>query len=159
MEIEMAIEMKKKIDYSSIDPNIRDLVRVINSFDEFITIESCGGHTEPLSEGQWSENDWYVEFEVTSDDNGWVAFQFLMELINGDRLSGVFVLSKAAGPYLNRNSPEMMLPFMILGNYCCDPQELAKFIKQVKRECYKPTKNKISSYKQLPYELTPLNML
>jgi hypothetical protein len=145
------------IDYSKIDPNMRDLVKIINSFDGLTTISSCGGHPEPLTEGQWPENSWIVMFKVASNDNGWLAFQFLAELISDDRVSGVFLASKAAAvPCLKQNSPEMKLPFAYVGNYCCDPQELAKFIKEVKREYYKTKGN--GKYKpDLQIELNAIN--
>lgn len=39
--------MSDGIDYSAIDPGIRDLCRAINAHDEFSTLNSCQGHYAP----------------------------------------------------------------------------------------------------------------
>jgi len=38
-----------------IDAKIRRLVDALNAFGGIATLGSCGGHPEPLKEGQWPE--------------------------------------------------------------------------------------------------------
>ena len=63
------------IDYSKIDPSIRELVRALNAFPGVTTIGSCGGHPDP-GPGQWPEGSWYIKMKFDQNEDGWMALEF-----------------------------------------------------------------------------------
>ena len=89
-----------KLDYNKIDLNIRDLVQALNSFDGIETFGSCGGHADP-EPGAWSEESWYIKFNVRRDDHGWRALEFLAWLFSDMKKAGgnVILFPYAPPPY------------------------------------------------------------
>src|SRR6266542_2816542 len=109
-----------------IDASIRGLVDALNAFDGIETIGSCGGHPEPLSPGQFPEDEWFVRFRVEHSENGWHALEFLAWLINNDYVRGghnVMLYPTASPPYLNR--PGKVLSFALEGRRGEDADALA----------------------------------
>ncbi len=121
-------KMNQTIDYSEIDPNIRELVEVLNTFDGLSTVGSCGGHPNPTF-GQWPENNWYVLCDITRNDTGWSILEFLTMLINSDMVEEVALLPQIC--QANRNSCELELCFLIAGDNQ-DPDQLAILIRNNK---------------------------
>jgi hypothetical protein len=123
-----------------IDSKIRRLVRALNSFDGAVfTIGSCGGHPPPLKGGQWSDGTWYVTFGVTHNANGWRALEFLAWLINNDyERAGhkVQLYPTSPPPYLN--GPGQTLRFALEGIEGEDPDALASWITNARKESYVP---------------------
>lgn len=129
---------------ADLDSNMVSLVRALNAFDGITTIGCCGGHLNP-GPGQWGEGSFYVKFDLTWDDDGRFALEFLAWLINEnlqlpskddqDEFTGYVVLMPtAAPPYLN--GPGECLQFVIEGSSGADPQELARLIRRAKSKVF-----------------------
>jgi hypothetical protein len=124
------------IDWDDVDPNVRALVRALNTFDGLATISSCGGHEKPTSPVQWEAGTWQVAFEIDRSEDGWFALEFLAWLINRDAgRSGrrLLLVPDAVPPYLNY--PGHCLFFRLEG-YGEDPERLASYIERSRADCY-----------------------
>jgi hypothetical protein len=122
------------IDYSKIDPSIRELVRALNAFPGVTTIGSCGGHPDP-GPSQWPEGSWYVKMKFDQTEEGWMALEFLAWAINRDYSSvhKVILLPTSAPPYLNR--PGHMLAFALEGQET-EADDLARFLNMVREDSF-----------------------
>ncbi len=123
---------------ADIDPHIVSLCAALNAFPGIETIGSCGGHADPKP-GGWEEGTWYVKFRVRWDDAGRFALEFLAWLINNDyRRAGhhVTMYPTAPPPYLN--DPGNVLAFALEGYDGVDAERLARWIDEVRAECYVP---------------------
>ena len=98
-----------------LDPPVRRLVEVLNSFKGVRTISSCGGHEHP-QRGQNPAGEWDVLFTVTPGRAGWRSLEFIVWLIN-DELThvggGARVFLNAMDPLLN--APRRTLYFYLEG--------------------------------------------
>lgn len=132
---------KKNPKKTELDANMVSLVSALNAFDGITTIGSCGGHPNP-GPGQWDEGSFYLKFDLTWDDDGRFAIEFLAWLINNhlqlpsdeDFPGYVVLMPTAPPPYLN--GPGACLSFVIEGSRGADPQELARMIRQAKRNVF-----------------------
>ncbi len=125
---------KKDIPYDELDANMVSLVNALNNYPAVVTIGSCGGHEHPTNLSQWEAGSWYVKFDVMPDRTGWYVLEHLAWAVNEDsRLLGgenVILLPVSAPPYLN--TPGQCLHFVIEGHDGADPDELAKFLNEVR---------------------------
>lgn len=69
------------IDYTELDTNIVDLVKVLNEFPAIITIDSCGGHSNP-GPGQNPAGEFSVALKVEHTEHGWFSLEFLVWAVN-----------------------------------------------------------------------------
>lgn len=126
---------------ADLDANMVSLVKALNAFDGIQTIGSCGGHANP-GLGQWEEGSFYLKFDLTWDDDGRFALEFVAWLINNhlhlasqrDFPGHVVLMPTAPPPYLN--GPGDYLSFVIEGTQGADPQELARLITRAKRKAF-----------------------
>lgn len=125
----------KPTPYDELDPNITDLVRILNSFPGIETVGSCGGHPEP-KKGGWPAGSWYVKFRVARNDHGWFAPEFLAWAVNCDYATGhsITLCPVSPPPYLN--FPGRNLSFVVEGRGGEDPNDLSAFLDRMKRDCY-----------------------
>jgi hypothetical protein len=127
---------KRDIPYDELDPNIVSLVQALNGYPAVITLGSCGGHENPTNPSQWDAGTWYVKFDIMPDRAGWYVLEFLAWAINEEcRMLGgedVVLLPVSAPSYLN--TPGQCLHFVIEGRSGEDPDELAKFLVEVRKD-------------------------
>ncbi len=141
-----------------IDPLIQRLVDALNAFDGVQTHGSCGGHPEPLKGGQWPAGAWYVKFRVDKTERGWRALEFLAWLINNAYQRGehhVTLYPVAPPPYLN--TPGQVLSFALEGYDGEDPDALAEWMDQVRRDAYIPPPGQTSTDRRERLRLTRRN--
>ena len=125
--------MSVKLNYSELDTNLVEMVMALNAFEGIKTIGSCGGHDNP-GPGQWPKNTWYVKFEISRDDYGWFALEFLAWAINEALVNEHSILfPEAPPPYLNE--PGKVLSFVIEGRDS-NPDEIAMILNKWRKEFY-----------------------
>ncbi len=115
-----------KLDYQDIDPNIRALVRALNSFPGVETIGSCGGHDNP-GPGQEFAGCWRVSLVFKTPQ----VLEFFAWMINDDYPSPVFLYPFAPPPQLNGFGN---LRYVIRGFKGSDPDDLATFVVRMRDE-------------------------
>jgi hypothetical protein len=123
-----------------LDGNMVRLVRALNAFDGITTIGSCGGHPDP-GPGQWSQDTFYVKFDLSWDQAGLLALEFLAWAVNHywsdvNPLGRVMLLPVSPPPYMN--GPGTCLSFVIEGYDGADPEQLATALRLLRRRCFAP---------------------
>src|ERR1039458_10237488 len=106
--------------HDEIDPPVRNLCRVLNSFPGIATYTSCGGHAVPANSAQAEQGTWYVDFHVDRSDDGWISLEFLGHVAYDLAPDGVVLEVYAKPPYLNH--PGQMLFFRWAGQDPDDPK-------------------------------------
>ncbi|MGB7787943.1 hypothetical protein [Methanoregula sp.] len=72
------------MNHENIDPRVRALVKVIDSYPRIQTIMSCGGHKDPdIKNSQVPENEFYVDFCFKEPIPSKEAWQSLNEIARG----------------------------------------------------------------------------
>lgn len=124
-----------KAPYAQLDPPIRALVRVLNSFAGITTIGSCGGHAVPANPSQAAADEWWITFSVDRSEDGWFALEWLAWCVRDCARAGgpVDLTPTAPPPWLN--TPGQGLRFQLDG-YQQDPDALAAHIRRLKRETF-----------------------
>ncbi len=123
------------IDYTELDTNIVDLVKVLNEFPGIITIDSCGGHPNP-GPGQNPAGEFSVAFKVEHTEHGWFSLEFLVWAVNNSLVRtghNVRIYPYCAPPYLN--DPGHTLYFTLEGADA-DPGTIAKHLRDMRQDFF-----------------------
>jgi len=59
------------------EERVARLVRALDELPGVETYSSCGGHPTPLEDSQCPENEFFVCFNVTRDEPGWRALEYI----------------------------------------------------------------------------------
>jgi len=102
------------VPYDELDPNVRELVRVLNETLGLETTGSCGGHENP-NPAQQSAGQWLVTIDRPYTEDGWMDFEFLAWFVNDARRAGagINLIAAAYPPWLNE--PGTTLYFALFG--------------------------------------------
>ena len=123
------------IDYTEIDTNIVDLVKVLNEFPGVITTGSCGGHSNP-GPGQNPAGEFSVAFKVEHTEHGQLSLEFLVWAVNNSLVRtghNVRIYPYCAPPYLN--DPGHTLYFVLEGADA-DPGTIAKHLRDMRQDFF-----------------------
>lgn len=128
--------MTKCVPYDELDQNILSLVKALNAFDGITTVGSCGGHQNANVRYQNEEGTWYVSFDADHTEDGWFALEFIAWVVRDWGRGGHNGTLEATSlpPYLNE--PGSCLRFVLEGWGHEVPDELAKFIDDLREEFY-----------------------
>jgi hypothetical protein len=124
-----------------LDPNIVNLVTVLNRFRGICTIGSCGGHANP-GQCQWREGTFYVRFEVSWSREGQVSLEFLgwaLDACTSNQESPAY-LTFAEPRFINPHGPVCYCA--IEGRGGVDPEKLAVDLDFMRRTYYENRDNK-----------------
>ena len=118
--------MSKPLIDEELDPNIRDLVHVLNQIPGVTTIGSCGGHAQ-ATRAQWPADSWYVKFEL---DTTTEALLWLAWAVNNDLWQAHTIVFRPVMPFPGWNPDVDPLWVIECDDPTLSPDDAAAFLRQ-----------------------------